>query len=305
MKTAVCAIAKLENRYIREWVDYYIKIGFDKIILYDNNDIDGEYLIDPIKEYVDLGQVELIDIRGKKGYQVEAYNECYQKYKDQFDWITFLDIDEFIWFEEVDNIKDFLNLPKFKNYNLITLQWCYYDDNDLVKVENNNYSVLNRFTRRNDIWIENKPHKQIINTSLKDICINSVHIITTAIIRAETTSLMHNSDEAFKQVKACDSNGIEYFSRKIHNVNEQTAYIKHFRYKTLEEYLTIKCARGYPMPYRDYGKALNFFDFFHNNKVTQAKLDYAYSWLEKQNFPEEQKKQFIKDLEFYKTLKVD
>ena len=41
MKTALCAIAKNENLYIREWVEHYKNIGVSKIFLYDNNDING------------------------------------------------------------------------------------------------------------------------------------------------------------------------------------------------------------------------------------------------------------------------
>ena len=95
MVTAVCAIAKLENRYIREWVEYYLTLGFDYIILYDNNDINGEDLSEPIQDYIQAKQVEIIDVRGKIGYQVEAYNNCYHRYKYQVDWILFVDIDEF------------------------------------------------------------------------------------------------------------------------------------------------------------------------------------------------------------------
>ena len=38
MKTAVIAIAKNENHYIREWVEYNKGIGFTNVILYDNFD---------------------------------------------------------------------------------------------------------------------------------------------------------------------------------------------------------------------------------------------------------------------------
>ena len=87
MQTAVCAIAKLENNYIKEWVEYYLSIGFNKIILYDNNDLDGEDLSSPLSGYIKSGQVDIIDARGKQGYQVEAYNDCYQKYNSLVDWI--------------------------------------------------------------------------------------------------------------------------------------------------------------------------------------------------------------------------
>ena len=42
LNIALCAIAKNENLYIREWVEHYKNIGVSKIFLYDNNDIDGE-----------------------------------------------------------------------------------------------------------------------------------------------------------------------------------------------------------------------------------------------------------------------
>ena len=38
----MCVIAKLENLYIKEFIDYYKNIKIKKIFLYDNNDIFGE-----------------------------------------------------------------------------------------------------------------------------------------------------------------------------------------------------------------------------------------------------------------------
>jgi len=38
----LCTLAKLENKYIREFVNHYKNYGVDKIYLYDNNDINGE-----------------------------------------------------------------------------------------------------------------------------------------------------------------------------------------------------------------------------------------------------------------------
>ena len=36
-KVCLCTLGKQENRYIREFVSYYKKLGVDKIYLYDNN----------------------------------------------------------------------------------------------------------------------------------------------------------------------------------------------------------------------------------------------------------------------------
>lgn len=37
MKTALIAIAKNEDLYVQEWIDYHFKLGFDDIIVYQNN----------------------------------------------------------------------------------------------------------------------------------------------------------------------------------------------------------------------------------------------------------------------------
>jgi len=59
-------IEKFENNYIREWVEYHKGIGINKIILCDNNPIDGEKLSEPIKDYVDSNFVEKDEsFRGK------------------------------------------------------------------------------------------------------------------------------------------------------------------------------------------------------------------------------------------------
>ena len=38
----LCTIAKKENLYAREFVEYYHLLGFKKIIIFDNNEIQGE-----------------------------------------------------------------------------------------------------------------------------------------------------------------------------------------------------------------------------------------------------------------------
>ena len=37
IKIALCTIGKKENLYVKEFVDYYIKLGIDHIFIYDDN----------------------------------------------------------------------------------------------------------------------------------------------------------------------------------------------------------------------------------------------------------------------------
>ena len=68
-KVCICTIVKNENRYIKEFVEHYKKYGVDKILLYDNNNVDGERLENAIGEYIKNGLVETFDYRGKISQQ--------------------------------------------------------------------------------------------------------------------------------------------------------------------------------------------------------------------------------------------
>ena len=48
-------MGKKENKYVRELIEYYLKLGVGKFILGDNNDLNTEKLSDVIQDYIDKG----------------------------------------------------------------------------------------------------------------------------------------------------------------------------------------------------------------------------------------------------------
>ena len=65
-----------------------------KIIIYDNNDSEGEKCEDVINDYIQSGFVEIVDFRGRECVQMPAYQNCYDKHNKEYDWIAFFDCDE-------------------------------------------------------------------------------------------------------------------------------------------------------------------------------------------------------------------
>ena len=109
-KVLLCCIGRRENQYIREFVEYYKNLGFDNICLYDNN-YDGEDRFeDAIGDYIANGYVFLKDYRNRSVCQLQAYQECYDNYKDEYDWIAFFDIDEFLSLVNDNDIHTFLSM---------------------------------------------------------------------------------------------------------------------------------------------------------------------------------------------------
>jgi len=219
IKICVCTIGKNENRYIREFISYYIKYGVDKIILYDNNNIDGERFEKQINDFIYKRFVEIKNWRGIKHPQIKMYNNCYKLYNRKFEWLIFSDIDEFIFLKSYSNIKDYLKQSKFNNCQSIQLNWLLYTDNNLTFYQNQ--SLEKRFTETESI------KKRIINIysngktllrgHISNINLTGIHIIT-------------------KKLKNCDGFG-NIIKSKFIKFDFKNYYFKHYYSKSLEEFV--------------------------------------------------------------------
>ena len=143
MNTLLCCIARMENRYIREWVEYNKNLGFTNICLCDNN-YDGEQdFRDVIGDYIDSGYVILKDYRNQYDKQRTAYAECYAEYNDKYDWLAFFDVDEFLTLPYHKTVSDYLSEKMFDDFYAVRINWALYGDNDMLYDDGR--PVLERF----------------------------------------------------------------------------------------------------------------------------------------------------------------
>ena len=128
MRVIVCAMAKNEHLYIKDWVNHYLKIGFDEIHIFDNDDKDVRNITDFIHK---SNKVFVYDIRGqaKERLQYEIYTNFYNEHK--FDWCLFVDIDEFL--SGVNDIHIFLSLPQFRLAKQIRVKWRLFGDDNKIE----------------------------------------------------------------------------------------------------------------------------------------------------------------------------
>lgn len=169
LKVALCAIAKNENLYIREWVEWYKNLGISKIFLYDNNELDGERFEEVINDYIENGFVEVINRRGitktvtsdKDGQTLQGlcYGNCYYGHYSEYNWMCFFDIDEFLEiYDKYDGLFDFLF--DFSEFDGIRVQWKMFGDNNQLYYENK--PVMKRFKKESNSSYD-RHVKQIIN----------------------------------------------------------------------------------------------------------------------------------------------
>jgi len=270
-------IAKYENNYIREWIEYHKGIGINKIILCDNNPINGENLTEPIKDYVDSNFVEIDEsFRGQSCLQLACYEKHFKNNHMKYDWITFNDIDEFIFLEEgsgYTNIQQFLDEPIFNDTDNIILTWKYYDDNDILDVVNEDYSVLKRFTHHAPVENEGDPNslsKAIYKGKVERGYALGGHCIQGFQDSSGRKYVFRTAD---KNIMKFESSGWCFYN---FNKTHFPVSIHHFQLKSIGEYIKNKMLKGENEPNK-----YNFKFFFDINKLTKEKVQYALKILDK------------------------
>ena len=229
-------IAKYENDYIKEWLDYHYSIGFDKIFVYDDGDGDVPYLdeMPELKEYINSGRLGVERCGGVEEPQLRMYLKFYKEHNAA--WIMYLDIDEFLTFSEKNagySIKRFLNQDKFNDAEMIIFSWLLYGDNGHIQYEKR--PVLERFTEPQAGAFVNP------NTMLVKCC-----------VRGNLTGIgfpnPHSAGRRPEELKTYLPSGktVEKYNSSYPQVHIEysDAYIRHFFTKSMEEFLQKKLIRG-------------------------------------------------------------
>ena len=260
LKVCLCTPVKLENKYIKDFVQFYQKIGVDKIFLYDNNDKDGEKIEDIIPEYIKNGFVEISDWRGKQKQLMNMMDDCYQRNYKIYDWLIFYEVDEYIHLKNYTNIKNFLINEKFDTCPKIYLNWVFHTDNDQYHYEKK--PVQERFPQKETIP-ENK---------------NGRHNFVKTIIRGHLPNLKIDCvHRLVRDVPGCNGNGKEVQLRLFRMVEQdfEKYYIDHYFCKSVDEFIE-KLNRGDAV----WGHKKNFIvgtfaNYFGYNKMTKKKIEYV------------------------------
>lgn len=265
MRVALCCMAKNENKYINDFVKWYVRLGVDMIYIYDNNEIGSSNLLD----YISVGlhnKVKIIDIKGQKEkhLQQRIYTEFYNEYKDTFEWCLFVDIDEFL--VNMPNIKLSLSNRVYDKYNQIRVMWRVYGDDDLITRDMTKpvYKVFNKpitSSLMRDLKTKGNLEKQgkfILRGGLDNVKITSPHFASYG-----------NRDNL---VESCLPNGERCYSKVV--INEpyfrNNVYIHHYMTKSLSEFIEQKLNRNDAV----YNQSIVLDYYWRINKKTKEKIEY-------------------------------
>lgn len=164
--SAAILVIKDENRYLREWLDWHMALGFERIYIYDNG------VKERVSEIVDAcpeemqKKIAVIDWTGHhEQIQQDAYNHFLRYYGKGVRWGMFLDSDEFVRFtgEETATVNEFLK--QYENYTEVwgsSLEYNASGQETYIDAP-----VRERFTETTDVN-EGKVYKHFIQVNRID-----------------------------------------------------------------------------------------------------------------------------------------
>lgn len=237
---AVCAIAKNEGPYFKEWIEWHRQQGVEKFYVYDNESTDCTKAA--LEPYIASGLVEYRYWPGQK-QQLAAYDDCFERHRLETRWLAVIDLDEFIVPVKDRTIPDFLR--RMEKFSVVEVNWLVYGSSGAKTREPG--GVMERF-RRHSLPTHS------LNTHVKSIA-NPRRVCT-----------MTGCHEAARlSGRAADSHG----ARLKKNFRDRTPQqdvirINHYAIKSYEEFLA-KRARGRAR--KDTLRDLSYFEQYDLNDV--------------------------------------
>ena len=265
MEIVICAMAKNEHKYINEWVEHHVNLGFNKIYLYDNDDIDKSYIGDFINSKF-LNKCVIKNIRGqqKPKLQHDIYTGFYNKYGKTFDWVFYCDIDEFL--VGIENVHSWLMQPQFKSAMQIRVKWRLFGDDNIIerdmnkKVVDTFHNEITKSFNRNLIDKGNleKQGKAFVRGGLSNVIVRSPHFASFGCRDNIIPSILPSGKPCYSKVVIEE----DYSNEKV--------FLNHYMTKSLSEFIDQKLNRTDAV----FGNTVALDYYWRINKKTNEKLDY-------------------------------
>lgn len=259
----VCPI-KNDNEYLIEYTDHYLNLGFDKVVLLDNNDDDSMRPSDVLADHIKKRSVKILDCRNTN------FNDTLFKYSFfcnyEFDWVLFADDDEFLELKKHNSIRDFLSSFSPEVTKIVFNNMHYGDNNQIFQKPG---KVQERFPEPLplDLSMPSDKGPIIHNSAIKSILKkkNTKDIKVTSHCLIDSTPHFNADNEIVELEQG-------FWRVNNNSITYETAYIKHYCTKSLEEFVKCKILRSKSNCYR-YENRFNLDNYyFIFNEKSQEKM---------------------------------
>jgi hypothetical protein len=229
---AVCLRFRDEARYLDEWISYYLAAGVRHLFLYNNFSNDNYAAV--LAKYIQAGHVTLIDWPYRPA-SPGAEEDCILRAVGRYEWVGFLDADEFVVIGDGRSIPGYLD--DFANMSGVALHWYYFGSNGhrtrpsigVIHAYTRRQSAPNRHVKcfvrpecvtqnrnshswffRNGRWAVDENRKPVLGSF-------STPTATFAWINHYYCKSLEDFQEKAQRTSTLDTSGMKYPSRRIQN----------------------------------------------------------------------------------------
>ncbi|OAG72350.1 glycosyltransferase [Gluconobacter japonicus] len=256
-RLALAVFVKNEERDIAWWLGWHIALGFTTICVYDDDSTDRT--ADIVKAAAKSFDVRLETSEKSIRFnhrQKFTYEKAISDAKNKFDWLMFLDSDEYLDLGENQDLSAFLN--KFPEASAIAINWCCFGSSGYITRPPNS-----------------SPFESYIRGSHPDSL--DANKIVKSIFRLDRTSSRYINPHHFDvEGLYVSSDGTEMQWDAVHPERTQSypswanARVRHYACRSLADFLDKVERRS---DIRDAPTPMNYFKDFDINETLDPPAD--------------------------------
>lgn len=134
---ALVAIFRNEDRFLKEWIEFYRLIGVEHFYLY--NHLSDDNFMKVLEPYIRDGIVELKNVQFEpknlkewNTLQTDTYTEAVERTKNEVEWLIVVDTDEFMFPTKASDLRSLLR--NYDQYATLSVDWKIYGSGGVDKI---------------------------------------------------------------------------------------------------------------------------------------------------------------------------
>lgn len=227
IKVAIRLGIRNEGNFLEEWIQHYISLGFNNFIIHDDNSTDNtKDIIDIYSKYINIIYIKH-NIYNKKERKKLFDNLVFNQLKDTFDYILWIDIDEFLYINDKINIFTFLKECLENKVSVIQIPRFDLGDpdnyyNNVTGLESLKYNMINK----NRLIKPRFNHTNVKGYTYETKCFLSPK--NSAFKTSRHTSQPKNNTKVINEFEILKPFNIYYFESKVENGLDFNIRLYHF-----------------------------------------------------------------------------
>lgn len=168
-KNKICLFVNARDEpKIVEWIVHHLFLGFDNILIFDHL---SKTPIQNIIQNTFGTKVSVVNITEPSNIKIKLMENAVRIAKEyEFNWMLYLDADEYIYLKYISNIKQMLHRFSIQGADAITLNWVMFGSNNLEKEPKG--GLMESYTKSDEML---DMHVKTIVKPFKVISVDSPH----------------------------------------------------------------------------------------------------------------------------------